>query len=83
MNETHQLVVYADNVNILGGIIDTVQENKEDLLQANREVSLEVNTEAIKTMAMSHHQNEAQNHNLLIPKKPFKNVASSSIWEQH
>jgi len=44
------------------------------LLQANREVSSEVNTEKTKYMVMSCHQTE-QNHNLLTANKSFENVA--------
>jgi len=39
----------------LGENINTPKKNTKALLQASREVSLEVNTE--KTIVMSHHQN--------------------------
>ena len=29
LNGTHQLMAYADNVNILGGSVDTVKKNAE------------------------------------------------------
>jgi hypothetical protein len=45
------------------------------LLQAGREVGLEVNTEKSKYMLVSHHQNVGQNHNFLTVNKSFKNVA--------
>jgi hypothetical protein len=35
LNGTHQLLVYADDVNILGGSIYTVNENVEALVVAN------------------------------------------------
>jgi len=37
LNVTHQLLVYADDVNILGGSIRTVQENAEALVVARLE----------------------------------------------
>jgi len=37
LNGTHQLVAYADNVNILGGSIHTLKENAEVLGAATRE----------------------------------------------
>jgi hypothetical protein len=43
LNGTHQLLAYADAVNILGDNIDTIQKNTEALLDAGTEVGLEVN----------------------------------------
>ena len=31
LNGTHQLLVYADNVNLLGGSVHTIKKNKEAL----------------------------------------------------
>jgi hypothetical protein len=38
-------------------------------------VDLEVNTEKTKYMAVSHHQNTGQNHDLLTANKSFENMA--------
>ena len=43
LNGTHQLLAYADDVNILGGSIRTVKENAEALVAAAREIGLAVN----------------------------------------
>jgi len=42
LNSTHQLVAYADDVNILGGSVHTIKENAEALVAATREIGLEV-----------------------------------------
>jgi hypothetical protein len=56
LNGTHQLLVYADDVNALGDNMDTINRNKETLNDAIKEVGLEVNAEKTKYMLMSCHQ---------------------------
>ena len=48
LNGTHQLLAYADDVNILGGSIHTLKENAEALVAATREIELEVNADKTK-----------------------------------
>jgi hypothetical protein len=43
LNGTHQLLAYADGVNILGGSAHKVKENAEVLVVATKEIGLEVN----------------------------------------
>jgi hypothetical protein len=47
-NETLQLLVYADEVNLLGDNIDPIKKNTETLSEAGNEVGLEVNAEKSK-----------------------------------
>ena len=53
LNGTHQLLAYADDVNILGGSIHNLKENAETLVAATREIGLEVNADNTKYMVMS------------------------------
>ena len=53
LNGTHQLLVYADDVNILGGSVHTLKENADALVVASKEIGLEVNTDKTKYMVMS------------------------------
>jgi hypothetical protein len=53
LNWTHQLLAYADDVDIVGENIDSIQKNTEALLDAGKEVGLEVNPEKTKYMLVS------------------------------
>jgi predicted flavoprotein YhiN len=61
LNGTHELLVYADDVIILGGSIPTIGKNTVALLIASKEIGLEVNDEKTKYMVMSRDQNAGQN----------------------
>jgi hypothetical protein len=50
---TDQLLAYADDVNILGGSVQTVKENAEALVVATKETGLEVNADKTKYMVMA------------------------------
>jgi len=45
LNGSHQILVYADDVNILGGSVHTLRKNTEDLVVASKENGLEVNSD--------------------------------------
>jgi hypothetical protein len=53
---------------------DTVKENTEDLLDASKEIGLEVNPEK-KCMLMSYYQNIGQKHSIKVANRSFEDVA--------
>jgi hypothetical protein len=57
LNVTNQLLVYADDVNILERSVHTVKENVETLVVASKETGLEVNADTTMYMVMSRDQN--------------------------
>ena len=57
LNGTHQFLVYADDVTVLGRSIHAVQKNTEALAVASRMIGLEINADKTKYVVMSRDQN--------------------------
>ena len=74
LNGTHQLLAYADDVNILGGSVHTMKEKAEALVVASKESGLEVNTDKSKYMIMSRYQNARRSHSMKIDNSSFEMV---------
>jgi hypothetical protein len=52
LNETHKLLVYSNDVNLLAGNTDIIKKNTETLIDASKEVGLEVNAQESKYMLL-------------------------------
>jgi len=74
LNGTHQLLVYADDVNILGGSVHTVKENAEALVVTSKENGLEVNADKTMHMVMSQDQNAGRSHSMKTDNSSFEGV---------
>jgi hypothetical protein len=55
--------------------IGTIKKNTQTLIDASKQVGLEVNTEKTKYMLLSHHQNAGKIHDIKIANRCFENVA--------
>jgi hypothetical protein len=64
LNGARQLLAYADDVNLLGDNIDTINRNTETLIDASKEVGLEVNVEKTKYVLVSRDKNAGQTRDI-------------------
>jgi hypothetical protein len=69
-------------VNLLGDNIDTIKKSTETLIDASKEVGLEINIEKSKCMLLSHRQDVGQNRDIRIANRSFENV-SQSIYREN
>ena len=60
LNGTHQLLFYADDVNILQRRVHTIKIKADALVVASKQIGLEVNADKTKYMVMSQKQNEGR-----------------------
>ena len=74
LNGTHQLLVYAGDVNISGGNVHVIRENAEALLVASKEIGLEVNADKNKYIVTFRDQNVKRNHSIKIDNRSFERV---------
>ena len=74
LNATYLLLVYADDVNMLGGSVHTVKENAEALVAANKETGIEVDADRTKYMVMSRDQNAGRSHSIKNDNSSFERV---------
>jgi hypothetical protein len=73
LNGTHQLLVYADYVNALGGGLHTTG-NIESLVMASNEIRPEVNVDTTQYKVISRDRNAGQGHNMKINNSSFEKV---------
>ena len=82
LNGMHQLLAYADDVNILGGSAHTVKENAKALLVAAKEIGLEVNADKTKYMVMYRDRNAGRGHSVKIDNCSIEGWKILNIWER-
>jgi len=80
LNGTHQLLVYTEDINILGGSIQTIKKNTEALLGSSKVIGLEVNSDKTQYMVMSQNRNAEQSNNTETEKSSFETVEEFKIF---
>jgi hypothetical protein len=71
----HEFLAYADDVNLLGDNIDTIKKNTGTLIDASKEVGLEINVEKTKYMLLPRQWNVGQNRDMKIVNRSFENAS--------
>jgi hypothetical protein len=61
---SHQLLINADDVNILGRSIHTIKKNAEALVVASKETELNMNADKTKYMIMYRDQDAGRSHSI-------------------
>jgi len=74
LNDTHQVLAYADDFNILGGSIYKLKENAEALVASTREIGLEGNADKAKYMVKSRDPNAGRIHGVRIDNNILERV---------
>ena len=74
-------MVYADDINILGGSIYTIEKNTEALLVTSMGIGLKVNADKTKCMVVSRDQNAGQSHSIKIYNNSFEGVEELKYLE--
>jgi hypothetical protein len=77
LNRTHQLLVCVDDVNGLGGNINTKKKDTGKLIS----IDLEVNAEKTKCMFLPRHHNAKKDHDINYLTESLMMFHSSNIWE--
>jgi hypothetical protein len=72
---------YADDVNILGGSVQTVKENAEALVVATKVIGLEVNAYKTKYMVMSRDRNAGRDDRVKIDNSSIERVEEFKYLE--
>jgi hypothetical protein len=74
LNGTHQLFVHADDVNLLGDNINTIKKNIETLIDASKDVGLEINAGKLRICCCLFTKMEDNIIYIKIAKRYFENV---------
>jgi hypothetical protein len=82
LNWTHQLLVYGDDVNLMGDNTGTIKRNTETITDAIKKFGLQVNAGKTMYMLLPRRQNAGEYLNIKTANIFLKVWHSSNIWER-
>jgi hypothetical protein len=82
LNGPHQILAYANDVNVLGDNVNTVTKMTETLIDNDKEVGIGISAEKAKYMLLSRSQNAGQNRAKIEQTDRLKMCHCYNIWEQ-
>jgi hypothetical protein len=82
LSGTHQLLIYADEVNLLNDNIDTTNKKRETLTDASKKLGLEVNTEKTEDVAQLKYLGMTVTNHSFIQKEIKRRLNSSNACYQ-
>jgi hypothetical protein len=71
LNDKHQLLFYADNIDMLGRIVYTIKDNTGALVVASKDIGLDVVAYQTKYFAMSQNVPAGRGHNMKTNNNTF------------
>ena len=74
MNATHQVLAYADDVNLIGDDIRTIERNADVLLNACKDIGLAVNIGKTNYMEIGRHRGVIANAHIKIGSNSYEKV---------
>ena len=75
----HQVLAYADDVNLICNVIRTIERNADVLLNACKDVGLAVNTGKSKYMEIGHNRGMIVNEHIKIGINSYEKVKTLNI----
>ena len=75
------VLIYADDVNILGGSVHTIKKNTEAWVVASKVIGLGVNADKNKYMVMCWDQNAEHSHSIKTDNSSFESVEEINLGE--
>jgi len=74
LNGTHQLLLYADGINIMGESVHTIEGNTGTLVVAGKETGIDVNADNTRYVVASRDHNARRSHSIKNDNSSFESV---------